>query len=301
MKSAWVTPLLCALLVSLLASQAASQQSTGAPVVVPRAQRFDITSRINGQTYRIMVSTPFMADPAVAYPVLYVLDGNQYFGTASELMTHQSLRSRTVPPAIVVGIGYPTEDPDEVTRRRLFELSPSVSKRPEDAGVRTGGGQAFLRMIEEEVKPFVMARYNVDRTKQIVFGHSLGGLMVLRALFTNPTAFSTYIVSSPSIWWNKGEVLADEAAFSKRARAGELRLKILVTAAADEQYRGDDPKLLAAAAGSRMVDNASELAIRLAALDPKNIMVVRTIFPDETHTTVPQASLNRALRFALQP
>ena len=52
-----------------------------------------------------MVSTPFMADPAVAYPVLYVLDGNVYFGTATETLTRQSVL-QTVAPAIVVGVGY---------------------------------------------------------------------------------------------------------------------------------------------------------------------------------------------------
>ena len=65
--------------------------------------------------------------------------------------------------------------------------------------------------------------------------------MILRALFRNPNAFSTYILSSPSIWWNYREVLVDEEAFSKRARAGELQLKVLVTSAGDEQYRGNDP------------------------------------------------------------
>lgn len=37
---------------------AATKLSIGAPVVVPRAMQYDITSRLNGETYRIMVSTP---------------------------------------------------------------------------------------------------------------------------------------------------------------------------------------------------------------------------------------------------
>ena len=150
------------------------------------------------------------------------------------------------------------------------------------------------------MKPLVMARYRVDPSKQSIFGYSLGGLAVLRSLFRNPTAFSTYIAASPSIWWNNREVLADEAAFSKRARAGELHLKLLITSAGDEQYRGDDPQLLAEAQrGSRMVDNASELAARLAALSPQKVHVVRTIFDGELHITASDAALNRAVRFAL--
>ena len=222
----------------LQATAAASTQE-GAPVTIPRAKQYDITSRINDQTYRIMVATPFMADSAMVYPVLYVLDGNSYFGTATDAMAKQSV-FKNVSPAIVVGIGYPTEDPKEVLLLRLFDLTPSASADPKEVR-KCGGGDAFLRVLEEEIKPFIMAHYRVDAAKQIIWGHSLGGLMILRALFRNPNAFSTYILSSPSIWWNYREVLVDEEAFSKRARAGELQLKVLVTSAGDEQYRGNDP------------------------------------------------------------
>ena len=71
-----------------------------------------------------------------------------------------------------------------------------------------------------QLKPFVAERYPIDRTGQIIWGHSLGGLIVLRALFRNPDSFSTFVLSSPSIWWNDREILADEEAFSKRVRTG---------------------------------------------------------------------------------
>ena len=273
-----------------------SNAREGAQVTIARAKQYDITSRINGQKYRIMVATPFKPDPELAYPIFYVLDGNQYFGTATEALTRQSML-RNVAPAIVVGIGYPTDDPQEVFRLRAFDLTPSASADPKDAG-KFGGGDAFARVLEEEIKPFVMARYRIDPARQIIWGQSYAGLTVLRLLFKSPSTFSTYILSSPSIWYNNREVLADEEAFSKRARAGELQLKVLVTSAADEQYRGSDPKLLAATT-TRMVDNASELSARLGSLHPQNIGVVRTIFEGEIHNTVPQTSLSRSLRFAL--
>jgi predicted alpha/beta superfamily hydrolase len=253
----------------------------GEPVTVPRARQYDLTSRINGQTYRLFISTPLNAQPNMAYPVVYVLDGNLIFGTAVDAVTLQPLLDQ-VAPAIVVGIGYPTDDVSKLIRLRAFDLIPSRQA----AGQAGGGADAFFRVIEEELKPFVMGRHRVDPSKQIIYGCSLGGLAVLRNLFRNPTAFSTYIVASPSIWWNNREVLADEEAFSKRARAGELQLKVLITSAGDEQYRGDDPKLVAEAQRFRMVDNASELAARLAALNPQKITVVRMIFDGETHMGV---------------
>jgi hypothetical protein len=287
----------------------------GAPMVVPGATQYDLTSKITGRTYRLMVSVPFKADPSVAYPVFYVLDGNYFFNTAADAERMQA-SSGISAPAIVVGIGYP--DSAQAFGLRLFDLTPSVSTRPEDdrvalikpedAATRTGGGDAFLRCIEEEVKPFVAARFKVDPTQQALYGDSLGGLLALRVLFTNPKAFSTFIITSPSIWWNERDVLAGEKAFAKRARAGELRLKILVISAGDEQHKGDAPKQPAGAnqhpltpEWRRMVDNASELANRLAALDPKDVRVVRTIFSGEVHTSVQPASISRGLRFAFPP
>lgn len=230
---------------------------------------------------------------------MYILDGNQYFATATEIVTRLSYSKNadSAAPAIIVGIGYPTDDPGEVIRRRFFDLTPSVTREPPPGMSAAGGGDAFLRVIEDEIKPFVMFRYRVDRNRQTIYGQSIGGLMVLRVLFRNPNAFSTYIISSPSIWWNNREVLADEEAFSKRARAGELRLKILLTSAGDEQYRGSDPKLLAA--DRRMVDNVSDLGARLVRLNPSSVIVVRTIFEGETHGSIPPSSLTRGLRFAL--
>ena len=280
---------------------AADSAPGGAPIVVPNSKQYDIKSKINGQTYRIMVATPFNADPAVTYPVLYFLDGNQNFGTAAYSATTWDFY-HIAAPAIVVGIGYATGDTAEVNRRRASDLTPPVYKSGTANALAgpSGGGDAFVRVIEEEVKPFVMARYKVDSARQMLYGKSLGGLLALRILFRHPTAFSTYILASPSIWWNDREVLADEESFSKKARAGEFRLKILVTSAGDEQYRGDDPKLSARAI-TRMVDNASELADRLAALNPGNISVVRTIFPGESHISVGPASVARAIVFALPP
>ncbi len=279
-------------------TSAPTVDSAGEPVTIPRARQYDITSRINGQAYRIFVATAPNAQPTAAQPVVYVLDGNMFFGDAAGAVALQSALGGLVAPATIVGIGYPTGT--DIMRRRVMDLTPSAVGGPGQTG--GGGGDTFLRVIEEEVKPFVMARYRVDSSKQSIYGYSLGGLAVLRSLFRTPTAFSTYIAASPSIWWNNREILADEEAFAKRARAGELHLKLLITSAGDEQYRGEDPKRLESERiVGRMVDNATELAARLAALNPNNVTVIRTVFEGELHITGTQAALSRGVRFAASP
>lgn len=262
--------------------------SAGAPFVVPGAKQFDFVSKLNNRPYRLMVWAP--KDAATkAYPVIYFLDGNEYFAAAATDDWHYE-------NAIMVGVGYITESVAEWRERRTFELTPSsdpTNKLP------SGGGEMFTRVLLEEMKPFIAARYKVQQDHQAIFGVSSGGLAVLNILFNHTAAFDTYIAGSPAISWDNRFVLKSEAAFAQRVKAGEVKVRVLITSSGNEQYRGTDPALLAAAAKSRMIDNAAELAARLRELNPKNMPVVYTLFPDETHGSGSYAALRRGIAFAL--
>ena len=273
-----------------LRSPSPLELSEGNPVIIGRARQFDIISRINGRTYRIMVAVP-STDTGTKHPVLYVLDGNQYFGTAVDAVKQQSTY-KVVKQAIVVGIGYATDDIATIDYERGLDLTSS--KDPNWRG-QFGGSSNFARVIEQEIKPFVNARFSIDSSQQIIWGHSLAGLFALQTMLTNPTAYAAYIFSSPSIWWNNTEVLNAVQTFFPKVQSGQTKMRVLITSAADEQYRGPDPVRLA----RRMVDNASELAGRLSRLGPDTIEVQRVVFDGELHTTVGPGSLSRALRFAL--
>ena len=266
------------------------------PARIARSQTFTITSRTNNRTYQIMVATPASQEPGVLYPVLYVLDGNQYFGTATDALNRQS-HFKNVRPAIVVGVGYPTDDFATLTRERAFDLTPSPSTNARITG-RFGGGAAFSRVLEEEIKPFVNSRFPVDISQQILWGQSYAGLFVLNTMLATPDSYSTYVLSSPSIWWNDKEVLQALPDFERRARLGQHSMRILITSAGDEQYRGPD-SARAASDTARMIDNATDLTERLKQLNPEKIRIERVIFDGEIHNTVSPASLSRTLRFAL--
>ncbi len=271
---------------------AAPQFTESGPVVASRERQFDFTSKVNGLPYRLMISVPKI-EPGKTYPVLYVLDGNWYFRAASDTATWGS---GPFEPAIIVGIGYPTEDYAEVRKRRALDLS--VREEPKRFPDGSGGCDTFLRMIEQEIKPFVASRHPVDPKRQMLYGKSLGGLAALRALLRYPTTFSTYLIVSPSIWQGNKAVLEDEAAFAAKARAGELDLRILITSASEEEYTGTDPAKLAAEQAF-MITNARTLADRLRPLAPGRIEVKYVLFQDENHNAVSLASIGRAISFAL--
>lgn len=99
---------------------------------------------------------------------------------------------------------------------RCYDFTPSVISK--DAALKpdgkpwpkTGGAHHFFTFIEEELKPQIEKNFEIDKGKQTLFGHSLGGLFALHILFTNINAFQNYFISSPSIWWNNQSVLEKE-------------------------------------------------------------------------------------------
>ncbi len=276
-------------------ASSAPQFTESSVVSVYRERQFAFTSRINGLAYRVMVSEP-PAEPGKTYPVIYVLDANWYFRIAAETARIAKGPGNVFVPAIVVGVGYPTEDRDELVRRRTLDLS--VREEPKRFPTGSGGCDTFLRIIEQEIKPFVSSRYPIDASHQTLYGKSLGGLAVLRAVLRQSTTFHTFIAASPSIWQGDMAVLEDEAAFAAKARAGEFNLRLLITSASEEEYTGNDPAKRAAEKAF-MVTNARTLAARLRDLAPEKVEVGYVNFADETHNSVSQASISRAVSFAL--
>lgn len=293
-------------------SLAASRPDT-APVVIPGAQQFDLVSSTNGRPYRIFIATPSQPPPQGGYPVLYVLDGNAYFGTAAATASLQSY-SPGMGPLLVVGIGYPVSARMEIEKRRAFDLTPPASNdvgmvMPGMTPADFGGLDAFLRAIEQEIKPRVAALAPVDPARTALFGHSFGGLAVLHCLFGHPDRFSAYIAASPSIFWNHRGVLSGEAAFTRQITAGKIAPRVLITVGGQEStpwttLPPGNPFTLdqvnALIRELRMVDDARELANRLAALQgAPGYEAVGVVYPDDGHLSEPPAALSRAVRFAL--
>lgn len=132
------------------------------------------------------------------------------------------LQSRNSPktfvaPAIVVGIGHHGTE-KEVSKQRFYDFTPfadqySYPDRLKEHAVDLGphgGAEKLLDFMEQELMPEISRRYTVDSRCQTLFGHSLGGLFVLFALFTRSQLFTNFLACSPSIWWNDHEILEYE-------------------------------------------------------------------------------------------
>jgi hypothetical protein len=315
----------------------AGSTATGRPeVTIANSRRVEFVSKINGHRYVLSVALPFNKAPEKGYSVLYVLDGYWYFASASEI-------AHTAANVVVVGIGYPVDlayakkviaergplDPFYAGMaawrispflERLYDLALPASdeelaaQTPPGTQKQTsrnvGGIDDFLKIIETEVKPRIAALAPIDRTNQVLFGHSLGGLAVLHALFVEPNAFRTFIIASPSIWWGNKEVLSDEEKFHAAVNNSQTQPRVLVTVGAEEDAirkvpasSGIDQAALEAFRRKnpqRMVANATELVTRLKALrgGPGYKVEDCAVFDREGHGVAAWSALARGIPFA---
>ena len=277
------------------------------PVVLPGAIQFDMPSKITGRTYRIYVATPSDPPPRDGYPTVYLLDASLAFATVASQATIARADGR--PATLVIGIGYPDDGATMLLRRR--DLTPSEPTGPSRVAMVQsygpikpsdyGGAEAFHRFMMEELRPRITGLYRVNPHNQSLMGYSLGGLFVLHVLFEQPDAYRSYVVSSPSIWWNDKEVLRDEATIVSAIRAGKAVPRILITSNEWEQFKGApgvQPDDLKEMKTERMVDNARELASRLQAIKGSAGYEVRYfLFLQETHISGAPAAASRGMAF----
>lgn len=278
---------------------------TDAPVILPHTSVHRVASRHVGRELQVWIAKPvagFQPLPAGPLPVLYVLDADLFFGTAVETSRLMHQLYGELPPILVVGIAY-GEEPGVQGQLRTRDFTPSADPGYDrmtasfpgfepllPAGERMGGAERFLAFLREEVRPLVAARHDVDPAGAGVFGSSLGGLFAAYTLLTAPEAFSRYLITSPALWWNGGEVLELAAEGDRFAAAGPDTRVYLAAGSREE-----DPAVPMLAA-YRLVSNTRELGRRLAARERPDLQVTLEILEGESHTSAVPVSLARGLR-----
>lgn len=258
---------------------------------IPGTVTWSMRSELTGREYRIFIVEPMGQPPKDGYPVLYSLDANAIFGSLAEAIRIQTRTPRGIPPALIVGIGFDSEEPIASDERfynyaeyaDIWELPsrPNGMKWPE-----TGGVESFLTFIEEQLKPKVEANYYIDRDRQTLFGHSLGGYFALYTLFTRPEVFQRYFAASPSIWWKNH-------ALHNRWEEGRSVLEQIVPLRELHLYVGSEEK-------PSMVEDARELYTLLKEHE-KALKTVFHVIDGEGHVSVLPSLISPLLRLLIAP
>src|SRR3982751_823186 len=160
----------------------------------------------------------YETDKKKHYPVLYLHDGQNLFDGATSFIkgaewrvdetTQNLITEKTIEPLIVVGIYNSGKD-------RVDEYTPTA-----DAKYKGGHADAYGRMLVEELKPFIDSNYRTlkDARNAALGGSSLGGLVSLYLALKYPNVFGKVAVVSPSVWWDKKEIVREVEILKRRPR-----------------------------------------------------------------------------------
>lgn len=236
------------------------------PATLTTGYSFKLHSSFLNEDRTVMIYLPDNYNTTTKkYPVLYMLDGQWNFSHTAQTAGWLSDKG-FMPQTIVVGIHTGGDN-------RSRDLLPTQDKQSKSGG----GADVFYKFIKEELIPFVDKNYRTYNYK-VLGGVSFGGVFVMYAFITDPQLFNSYLVQSPSMWWdNKILLNKTESFLSKNPKLDNN----LYLAMANE--------------GIQMgVDSLSELLKKYA---PKELKWKYDKYPEEVHETVNYKGTWNGLKF----
>jgi predicted alpha/beta superfamily hydrolase len=239
------------------------------PRITRAAPAFLSRSARTGTDYRIYVHAPDPARSPGPWPAVLLMDGDFLFDFAVE--AYLSLRrSRRVPPAVLVGVGYGAGfgKPGNFRGR---DYTPTASAMEPSSG----GAGRFLDHLAGTLWPELSRRYPLREGGRAIAGHSVGSLFVLYALFQRQPFFGLALASAPSIWWDDRSLL--RLAAERRSLSPTLDGRLYLGAGED-----DTPSMLG---------DMALLEGQLAERPFRGLGVVSERFPGRDHYDVVPSTL----------
>lgn len=202
-----------------------------------------------------------------SYPVIYLLDGssNEDFVHIVGLVQFMTMIDK-MPASIVVGIA-------NVDRKRDFTFPTTIEKDKIDFPT-TGSSEKFIDFVQKELQPFVASRFRTTDSKTII-GQSLGGLVATEILLKKPELFSSYIIISPSLWWDNESLL--EKGPGLLSKQADVSRQVYVSVGSEGKIMEADAKKL------------SELL-----QTKKSLQTIFNPMPAENHATILHNSVYKA-------
>lgn len=189
------------------AKQGTATEAAATPgVVLPDTEALRVHDPV-GRDYPIWVALPadYAAHPEKRYPVLYVTDALYSFPLVRSVRNLVGQQGVNIENFILVGL--PPQEGLTSKQSRSRDYTPSNPVRKADGyysdDVTYGGAEHYRDFLAAEVLPMIDARYRTDPARRAFAGHSYGALFGAYVLTTQPDLFSTYILSSPSLWFDE--------------------------------------------------------------------------------------------------
>ncbi len=188
-------------------------------------------SEIVDHDYHIFVKVP-ETEKVEKLPVVYLLDGGNLFPMLTSYAMYLGV-SEELPPMIMVGISYGTQDWRKGNMRSRDYTLPAKDRD------HYGGAEKFHQFLQQELIPMIEKDYPADPNKRFLMGHSIGGQFVLYTAMYQPEGFAGLVASNPAIHRNT-------EAFLKPVPSATATTKLFIMQAAndDEQFKTPRKKWL---------------------------------------------------------
>ena len=258
-----------------------------AEITLANTQIHEFRSSINHSNYQLQIILPpgYNRADTVAYPTLYLLDGNLYAPLAATLQ-QLLVGDELIRPMLIVGIGYPVKQFGETYAFRSRDFTPTAVKTMDSLlshhfqqRVTTGSAESFFQVIEKEIIPFIEKNFKVNQSRTL-FGHSFGGLFAAHVLFQKQSVFQGFLLSSPTIDWDQNVVFKTEQTFAKANN--NLPARVFLSVGLDDE--------------KSLVVVSQQLASLLKQRNYHHFLWRYEEFPGEGHMSVVSKALATGLR-----
>lgn len=283
----------------------ASPAVSASAVVLAETVAHQISVAGSNRQYPVWVSLPasYASQPEKHYPVLFVTDAQWSFAMLHGIRNLMGRGNNRFAEFILVGL--PPQDGLSSRDSRSRDYTPTDPRQragfdPDDyEAPQYGQADAWREVIEQQVFPLVAANYRADMSQRAYAGHSYGGLFGSYVLLTRPDMFHTYILGSPSLWFDQGEIFRiEQASAAQRAQAGNNTLPARVRMYIGGWERpGHEPRSYGPD-GKDMVGDVKRFADVLQGRGYAGLSVDYRVIDGEDHGSVYPAFITDALVWA---
>lgn len=246
-------------------------------VEIPRSKTVELTDPASKLVYPVFIKTPrsYRSNTDKVYPVIYLTDGMYSFQIASGA-TRFPMNSGAMEEAFIVSLSY--SKGSKGASSRIRDYTPSSA---DDWKLPTGNSEGHALFMREVVFPYMADNYRVSATERTYVGNSLGGLFGAYILFKHPTMFSSYVLGSPSIWFNNHDLL------NLKLNESRSPIKVYISVGSLERPQFGEKQ--------DMVAGATELKNKIVTEAGESVTLKFNIIEDAKHATAFPTTLIQGL------